>query len=451
MFKRKLVQVFSYFPLKLNFFILSFVIGLVFYWSKQNFFVKDDTSIFYLLLKALATILFIFSGLIFSISVITVVLAWAHYLLIKRSTTTPLLKIKFGEGNHSNAGLIPLELTLFSVIRPFLGIIKTRLLFEDLLMTEDLVLNRNYKIENKLFRDAIVGTNYIKLHDRKEYNLLKIFIFFEDIFRLFSFPYIERGEKLMYVTPPNMKLQALEILPNKSEEQEQRILLPKKIQGEYVNYKSFEAGDDIRRIVWKIYAKNKELVIRIPEVTDPYASHIYFYSSFYNALGDKLSSSFDHEFLNFFKDKVRNIYDSIAENGFEMRYKSDQDLNITSGMDNHDTVIYQVTSSRWHKNVTVNDLFGKVADGVLVISSLTSTKDLAQALENKQAGTYIILVKLSELFNHRSPISIKSIFFRSPETAITTLKRNWMISGYKRRVLKNEKELTNMINNQIFN
>ncbi len=451
MLKRKLVQVFSYFPLKLNFFILIFASFLVFYWSKQNYFLVEEKSVFYLLLKALATILLFFSGLIFCISLVTVLLAWIHFVIIKKNTNRPLLKIKFGEGNYSQAGKVPLEVVLFSVIRPLLGIVKVKLAFDNHILTEDIVLNEDYRQQKKLIRIGISANSWITLHDRKEYNLLKTFIFYEDIFRLFSIPYIEKSEKVMYTVPLQGPAQVLEVLPNKTEEQDQRIQLPKKIQGEYVNYKNFEAGDDIRRIVWEIYAKSKELVIRIPETTDPYASHIYIYPSFYNAMGDKLSSSFDHEFLNYYKDKIRNVYESIANNGYELRYHSDQELNSNFGVATQEAVLFKITSSMWHKDNSVYDFFGKLTDGVLVVSSLTSPEDLNNALQNKKSGTYVILVKLSEIFNNRLPFSIKRIFFRQPESLITVLKRNWLLSGYRIKILKNEKKLTSIINNQIFN
>lgn len=168
-------------------------------------------------------------------------------------------------------------------------------------------------------------------------------------------------------------------------------------------------------------------------------------------MGDKLSSSFDHEFLNYYKDKIRNVYESIANNGYELRYHSDQELNSNFGVATQEAVLFKITSSMWHKDNSVYDFFGKLTDGVLVVSSLTSPEDLNNALQNKKSGTYVILVKLSEIFNNRLPFSIKRIFFRQPESLITVLKRNWLLSGYRIKILKNEKKLTSIINNQIFN
>ena len=98
--------------------------------------------------------------------------------------------------------------------------------------------------------------------------------------------------------PPLKATGNIIVQPKKTEETNMRIEEMRKVEGELLNYKNFETNDDVRRIVWKIYAKNKELVVRIPETNDPYASHIYFYASFYNAISNDVYEEFNEVFLD---------------------------------------------------------------------------------------------------------------------------------------------------------
>lgn len=118
------------------------------------------------------------------------------------------------------------------------------------------------------------------LHDRGIYDVEEVQLQFCDMFRLFGIPYTLLARQQFYTLPQIQKEKAVVAQPNTTEEQTERIEIPKPSEGEYINYKDFETGDDVRRIVWKIYARNGQLVVRIPETKDPYASHLYFYASF---------------------------------------------------------------------------------------------------------------------------------------------------------------------------
>ena len=99
----------------------------------------------------------------------------------------------------------------------------------------------------------------------------------------------------------------------------------RKVEGEFLNYKNFENNDDVRRIVWKIYAKNKELVVRIPEMMDPYASHVYLYASFFSSSISKAMRTVEDPFLNYYKVITWSVYQNLVKQGFEVRYIPDQD------------------------------------------------------------------------------------------------------------------------------
>ncbi len=137
----------------------------------------------------------------------------------------------------------------------------------------------------------------------------------------------------LYTLPLSHTAQTIKSEPHSTEDQKIRITIPRRVEGEYVNYKEFETGDNIQRIVWKIYAKSGELVVRIPEIKDPYASHLYFYASFFHGfehertallkLNSLMSTSYDH---------VRNLFEAIQRNGYDVRLPQDQEVPKLAGL-----------------------------------------------------------------------------------------------------------------------
>ena len=62
-----------------------------------------------------------------------------------------------------------------------------------------------------------------------------------------------------------LKLLTPKIEPKSTKNDDVRTNQLRKISGEWLEYKKYEATDDIRRIVWKVFAKNKELIVRKQE------------------------------------------------------------------------------------------------------------------------------------------------------------------------------------------
>ena len=72
-----------------------------------------------------------------------------------------------------------------------------------------------------------------------------------------------------YQAPDTLPQASSEISPKQTNTMDVHIEQLRKVEGDLLHYKSFEAGDDVRRIVWKVFAKNRELVVRIPERMEP--------------------------------------------------------------------------------------------------------------------------------------------------------------------------------------
>ncbi|MBU3677264.1 MAG: DUF58 domain-containing protein [Chitinophagaceae bacterium] len=88
---------------------------------------------------------------------------------------------------------------------------------------------------------------------------------------------------------PELKLQG-----NVDTDDVNRLMSIKKQSGDLFQLKSFEPGDDIRRIVWKLFARHQTLMVRKPDIEIVYAKHIsvlviFDFTSIPHAHGDLLT------------------------------------------------------------------------------------------------------------------------------------------------------------------
>src|SRR5690606_33123022 len=151
-----------------------------------------------------------------------------------------------------------------------LGFIKGRIFYDNLKMTDKFLLASNKKKPPHFWREGVSGKSRLSLPDIKEYTIHGGFVYFEDMLQLFSFPVMQRVSGHFYQAHYKMSLEEKEAIPRKTEQTDIRIDQLRRVEGEFLNYKDFESGDDVRRVVWKLYAKYRELVVRIPEILDPY-------------------------------------------------------------------------------------------------------------------------------------------------------------------------------------
>jgi predicted outer membrane lipoprotein len=441
---RKLAYYLSFFPFRLNFFLFAGFAIVALYFVKHHYYISDTN--FGYTLEGFFIFLAWMAGLLLAIAFTTAFACWLTFLIKKpKKDQGHRINVQFGENIHAEAGEVPVTIELPGALRPFLGFVKSRIIFSDLSRSGPIILDREMKQRRQIWRSGIKGTQKIWLPDRRDYLVSKGMVFFQDMFQMFSFPYKEELDKRMYTTPPQQAVRELSVQPQRTEQEETRIETLKKVEGEFLNYKNFESSDDVRRIVWKIYARNRELVVRIPEIMDPYASHINFFPSFYNGMGKSNTDKYNTEMLNLYKDHVRNIYESIMSQGAELRYIADQEILQAFTVDEKEKAIYRVSTSRWQSDRDLKSYYNTTEAAVVCVSSLVPADDVRSMLESRSRNTTVIYIRTSPALESRWPFSLQRLFVSLPPNPLNKLKRRWLISRYRRSVLRNEKELQEVL------
>ncbi|HXS36659.1 MAG TPA: DUF58 domain-containing protein [Flavipsychrobacter sp.] len=438
----------QYFPFTINTLLCAVAIWLAYRFLHQTTPKGEEPSPFlpFIILMGKMTLLFIFA--LIGISVLSTFITWIYYLWLRKNKHYKLQVSFTTETKHGKKSKLYLNAFLEGVRRPVLGFVKGRLFYDNHEMTDRFSLLSNKRKEQSIWRAAIAGSSRLNLPDVKDYELKGGFIYFQDMLHLFSLAASQPIQGHFYQPPVLLQEEDKEVFPKKTESMDVRIEQLRQVEGEYLNYKDFESGDDVRRIVWKVYAKNRELVVRMPELYEPYASHLYFYASFHASVKAQwLGEGYLKEMLNYYKNNIWTIYDTLSHKEWQMRYIPDQNFNVPEQLSDTEKSMRIISNSEWHTDKSIGQYFNARQGAVLCVSSLTDPDDLKNILDHCNASTVVYFVKLTHVFRHFVPWNwLKRLIFLPPKDRLSKLKTRWTFSPMRLQIQKREKEIEEILN-----
>ena len=430
-----------YFPF--TWYCILFAAGSVlsYQWLKSEAYLPDTAygDIFQLLLR----IAIWFSAVILVFAFISVLVAFLFFRYKKRKPGIDFsIDTKQQDGKKKQPQVI--QLHIHPVLKPLLGFVKLRLLYDEDRYSEKFSLIE--KSQRKMISTTIDGNYHWPVPEIKEYRIEKAIIYFEDFFQFFSFAVPLKSNSRFYTQPFEQRSADIQVSPRKTEDTNTRIEELKKVEGEYLSYKNFENNDDVRRIVWKIYARNKELVVRMPEVLDPYASHIYLYPSFFTAIDVEGHEIVEVPFLNYYKNITWTVYRQLVEQGFDVRYLADQDIPQHSFTDAQQLVQYTISSSNWQTGRELKD-FVKTKDASMVlVSSLSDAAQVQQLVDQYGNEILFVFVQLTKALKKQHIGDwLQWLFVQQEKDDIAVYKTSWSLSLLRPKLVQNEKKLKKIL------
>ena len=433
----------QYFPFTLNTVLCALAVWGAYYLLYKPTPKGEEMSVLMAFTIIMGKMVFWFLGGLVISSVLSTVFCFLHYLTIRRDKGS-VLRLEFTtETKKGGKNKLFLNASLEAAFRPFLGFVKGRIIYDDQMMTDRFGLLSDKKKEKSIWRQAITGRSRLVLPDIKEYDLKGGFIYFQDMLHLFSLAVAQPISGHFYQPPLLMEQDDVDVFPKKTETLDVRIEQLRRVEGEYLNYKDFEAGDDVRRIVWKVYAKNRELVVRVPEIFEPFASHLQLYASFYAPVKNQwLGEGYLKEMLNYYKNCTWTVFDTLSKKEWEVNYIPDQSFATPDESDESEKAARIISNSSWHKDKPLLEYFNAKYGTVLCISSLTEPTELAELLERCDPMTIIYFVKTSHVFRHFAALGIISrIILRPRQDRLARLRTRWIFSPMRLQVLRREKEI----------
>lgn len=387
-------------------------------------------------------VLFFAMLMLIAFSFITLIVSWIVFRVRLKSGKT-LVSIHLPGNKTPEAGVVTVEAVIKNILRPILGTVEIRILFPNWRMSDRIILDENKRSLLSPF-NTIGGKSEVDLHDRGLHQVEEVQVILRDMLKLICIPVTMHSQNRLLTLPREMKEENFNIFPVATEEQDVRIPLPKRVQGEFLNYKDFESGDDIRRIVWKIYAKSGDLVVRVPETRDPYASHVYICIGFYNQVITAFDDLAGRELLNVYKDYLRQVYDTVKKNQFSVRILHDQPVQTDADSQVSPDLFYLATA-HWQSFHSPSEAFDERKAAVICLSSAVQADEVDKLFGKLPMHVPVIIFGLSSALGPPFRFSVRRIFFRDKKHPLSDVRRSWWISPLRKRLQLNENRLRQII------
>lgn len=428
------------FPLRLNFFLLvGFSITGYLYISTQQLI---ETSSFISILGVLLKLVLVFAAILLACSFFFTLLPFvlfSHRARIQKD----FLNLQFDTYPQDESSNAIANVSIERLTFPLLGSVKLRFYYNDGFRTP------TYPLPSKGFSFLFAGkTNVacrLELENVRSYIADSVGVHFEDMFHLFSFSHRYPVNRSFYTFPKKVDVEAIQPSPTTAKETNVRTEVVRRVEGEMLFFKDFEPSDDIRRIIWKIYAKNRELVVRVPEMRNPYASEITFLASYHNSmLSSALNAKEMDVFLNRYKHMAWSIFSELQANKeLSLKLLSDQQLGVLTN-EYGSQAQHLISASRWQNSTPVSQAYNAGSISVLLLSSLTDADDVQKLAGKLSKSTTVVLCRFSQLFDKKGVADYARMLFVKPRQGGID-KPLWQLSPTRARLAGNEQKIEELL------
>lgn len=432
--RRKPAYLIRFFPLRRNFFLVIGLIGVSWYWYQHFSDLPGEGARAQIILSLITMLI---AGLVLLFSLLSGILPYISLWLRKRLLETDpqerrdVVKLSFAEPvkTHGRASLRPgwvtVQAKIAGIRRPLLGMSRVRIIFDDGTTSEEIPLDAVWREGGR--RRGIRGQSTIWLPHIRDYRVRFTVFTVEDFFHLFAFSYREAEGIGVFIEPPQENREDLGIVTQNTEEPVLKVLQHKFAKGELLDYKKYAPGDDIRRIIWKNYARTGELTVRQPEINLPYVSHINLLVSFYD--GSPHSGNPPRQggrdpllkrlLLDVYKEKLRQVVDSITNQGFTIRFLVDQEIGEHYVLaDEYHRILYSISACDWQRHTSPESLLQRNAQklrsgsNVLVFSSLCPAAAVFSRSNGSLQSLNLCFYNVAETFaRERRPALLRRLFY----------------------------------------
>ncbi len=416
----KLKYLSNFVLIKRNGWLVLAIAGISYYWYHHFAGLSSDAARVQIVISMIALLA---SASIFAFSLLTALPPYLLMLFKKRVLETEseekrdVIKIGFRQ-TSATPGLVDTEVKIYGIRRPLLGFAKVTVIFEDWSQTEEILLTEPLRERGKTV--GVVGRKALYLPNIRDYRIRTSIIHFEDFFHLLALPYREAEHVGIFTEPPQMPANGIEITTKSSEDPVKQVLQHRTAKGELLDYKKYAPGDDVRRIIWKNYARSRELTVRIHDRTFPYVSHINVLASFYDGAPPEKDEppALKSFLLDIYKEKVRQVIDAIIEQDFTVRFYTDQPIERRYQLDEYQQMLYMISASGWQRGLPADqfmkDNYYKLHKGstILLVSSLCPVTNLAHLQNGRPRDVNICLYNAANTLalSHPPPLWKRILF-----------------------------------------
>lgn len=428
--RKRLAYLANFLIVKPNFVLLAIIAGLSIYSYRHFSSLPGDSARVQIMISVITLAVLL---LVATFSLLTSLVPYLSLMIRKRMLETDederqdIIKVALQEVQHA-PGWVTVGLRIDGLRKPLLGYVRARLVFEDGTLSEPLLFT-DVRREGRR-RVGILAEKALWLPHVRDYRIQATILHFEDVFHLLALPYRER-EHLGFFTEPLRRAEEMpDLATEASDDPVLKVMHHKMAKGELLDYKKYAPGDDVRRIIWKNYARSRELTVRIPDRHFPYVSHINLMASFYDGSGAELEGALKAILLTIYKEKLRQVVDAILDQGFSVNFLPDRALTHHYELDEYNRIIYAISAGEWQRERTPRQFLRESTprlrggSNLLVVASLCPAEELRDLRNGALADLNLGVYRAERTLALSQPPSLlKRLFLVHPFDALESAKR----------------------------
>lgn len=337
------------------------------------------------------------------------------------------------------------QLVVEGLVQPLLGFVRVHLLHQFQQSSEMLLLMPHSNAGVFFFKGSMASSPLSPSDVVRAESIDGMMIHFEDPFRFFSVSfYIPiQLERLRLPDAEAASSSWLTLLhPDRAEQHTQTV---QRRPGDWFRLKTFESGDDVRRVVWRLYAKHHELMVRQQDDQHPYGDAL------------RVITLFDSKW-NLGAHPALSMY-------LETRYKQKVFALLCGLLNEGATIDWRTLSTDWVNHISIERLGEALSRGTWETSEmltppnstpipslvfLSSIADVftLEKLAKQWPNTLFVLIDVFDTMHHRSwRKRLNALFVKPHSMGATTLLDRWWRHPMRGRMLKNRKQLQQALSN----
>ena len=334
-----------------------------------------------------------------------------------------------------------LEVT--NLIQPLLGFVRIHLLKNDMVCSESILLLPSRQSSIFFWGGTMVSPPLTQSDIIRNEIIDSLVIHFEDPFRFFSFS-IRRPIHIERLRLPDADAEATTWMTIKHpDREEQHTDTQQPRPGDWFRLKSFESGDDVRRIVWHLYARHKELMVRQQDQHQPYGDTLRIFVSFQVASSLHLDSSLLLFFETYYKQRLYALIGGLLQEGLLVDWCTESmqwEKGITS-----DSLAVFLANASLHNNNKTQGLPATDAPSIVFISTINDIKQIS-TFTSLWPNTIIVHVDLQRALNPPSWfMRFKQLWVKPKYQTNTEIQYTWWRHPAKRSIVKHAESVTSKL------
>lgn len=260
------------------------------------------------------------------------------------------------------------RLEVSNLIQPFMGFVRVHLMKKENVVSDTILLLPSNE-SGIFFLNGTMISAPLSQSDVIRAEVIDGIVFhFEDPFRFFSFSTQWPIQIERFRLPDADVEQADWMMIKHPDREEQHTPFQQARAGDWFRLKSFESGDDVRRIVWNLYAKHKALMVRQQDIHQPYGDTLRVFVSFQITSSIPFSSSLLLFFESYYKQRLYALIGGLLKEELLIDWRTELfewEKGITA-----ESLAMKLSQSSFHGETSMHELSGSDSPSIVFISSI---------------------------------------------------------------------------------